>query len=65
MEKAQEACLEFDLTPEQLEHLQGLMNSQWGGLDVSYTKSTVADGKLKLSYVACNPNFISREGDPT
>lgn len=65
MQKVPESCLEFDLTPEQLKHLEKLMNEKWGGLDVTYTKSKVENGKLKLSYVACNPNFTTRAGDPT
>ena len=57
--------LDLKLTPKQEKELRRFLDEQTGGLNVSYTKSTIENGKLKLGYVACNPQFSRRSGDPT
>ncbi|ULO24734.1 hypothetical protein [Methylocystis sp. SB2] len=56
--------LELQLTPEQEKILSALKDKQSGLLNVTYTASALENGKLKLGYVACNPSFSKRAGDP-
>lgn len=54
----------LQLTPKQEKVLNALMDKKSGLLNVTYTASAIKGGKLKLGYVACNPQFAKRSGDP-
>lgn len=57
--------LVLQLTPEQEKKLSALMDEKTGMLNVTYTASAIEKGgRLKLGYVACNPQFALRAGDP-
>jgi hypothetical protein len=57
--------LVLQLTPDQEKALSALMDEKTGLLNVTYTGSAIEKGaKLKLGYVACNPQFALRAGDP-
>jgi hypothetical protein len=57
--------LVLQLTPDQERALSALLDQKTGLLNVTYTASAIErGGKLKLGYVACNPQFARRAGDP-